>query len=348
MSGKHETPTILTNPEVLSEEHLPSRMRHNQETVAEIEECLAPISRNQRPLHVWLYGPPGAGKTATARHVLEEARRESGLRGLHVNCWQHDSLYSVLDHLTTELRILRAEEQRSTRKLEKFRKHLGDRPFLLILDEIDRPAPAERSRLLYSFCSLKTVGLIAISNSNSALFELDARVRSRLNPALLVFEPYTEKKLTEILVERAQLAFARGSWTRKLLRQTARLAAGDARAALKTLRRAAWIAERARAKRITPRHMQKAWNSMRRFRARYLLSKLTQDHRIIHRIVQYQKEILSRDLRQLYLVECSRAKRKPVAERTFSNYINDLKNAGLAKVERARVKGKVRLVKTVQ
>jgi len=93
--------------------------------------------------------------------------------------------------------------------------------------------------------------------------------------------------------------------------------------------------------------MEKAWSSVQELRKEYLLSKLTRGHRILYRIVAYQGEILSSDLRQLYLLECSRMKRRPIAERTFSNYINDLKRAGLAWVERARVRGKVRLIKTV-
>ena len=348
MSFHAEDPGILKNPEVLDEEHLPSRMLRSERRIAEIKGYLSPTLRKQRPMHLWLYGVPGTGKTVTARYVLEKMNRDSGLCGTYVNCWQHDSLYSILDYITAELRILRAEEQRTAKKLEKFQQHIKQEPFLLILDEMDKPSPRERASILYSFCNLPKVGLISISNSCDPLFELDARVRSRLNPALMVFTSYTAEELTTILAERAQEALAGGSWERKTLRKIAELADGDARVALQTLKKAAWIAERDRASKITDSHVRKAWSSTQELKRQYLLGKLTRDHRILYEIVKYQGQILSSDLRQLYLVECSRMKRKPIAERTFSDYINDLKRTGLAQVERARVRGKVRLIRVVE
>ena len=178
---------ILVNPNVLEEDHLPDRMLHSKDRIAEIEGYLSPVLKKQKPLHLWLYGDPGTGKTATARYILEKLQRKSAVKGLYVNCWQHESLYSILDYITAELRILRAEEQRTAKKLEKFQQYIKDEPFLLILDEMDKPAPKERSSIIYTFCCLPKVGLINISNSCDSLFELDARVRSRLNPVLVVY-----------------------------------------------------------------------------------------------------------------------------------------------------------------
>ena len=339
---------IFTAPEVLDDGYLPTSLTGGDAGLAEVQDCLAPVLRKQKPLHVWLYGAPGTGKTATARSVLEEMQRKWGAQGAYVNCWQHDSLYSILDCLTAELRILRAEEQRTARKLEKFEQRIKDAPFVLILDEIDKPLPKERSDILYSLCGLPKVGLISISNSIDPLFDLDARVRSRLNPALVAFQPHTQKELRAILVERAREALADRSWDSKTLRKIAELAKGDARVALQTLKKAAWTADGQGAGKITDQHVRKAWTATQELRRQYVLGKLTPDHRVLYRIVAYQRQILSSDLRQLYLVECSRTKRKPVAERTFSDYVNDLKRAGLADVERARVKGKVRLVRILE
>ena len=141
---------ILTNPDVLEEDHLPDHMLHRKNRIAEIEDYLSPILRKQRPLHLWLYGDPGTGKTSTARYVLEKMQQQSGVRGIYVNCWQHDSLYSILDYITVELRILRAEEQRTVRKLEKFEQYIKQDPFLLILDEMDKPSPKERASIISS------------------------------------------------------------------------------------------------------------------------------------------------------------------------------------------------------
>jgi cell division control protein 6 len=287
MAVNHEEARILTKPDVLEENHLPEHMLHCESRIAEIEDYLSPIIRRQRPMHLWLYGDPGTGKTATARYVLEKMQRKSGVKGTYVNCWQHDSLYSILDYITAELRILRAEEQRTTRKLEKFRQYIKQEPFLMILDEMDKPSPKERASIIYSFCSLPKVGLISISNSCDPLFELDARVRSRLNPVLVAFESYTCDELTAILTERAEESLAEGSFSDKTLSQIATFSNGDARMALQTLKRAAWLAERDRASKITDTHVRKAWSSTRELKTQYLLGKLTRDHRILYEKIRF-------------------------------------------------------------
>ncbi len=348
MAVNSESRRIIIHPEVLEDDYLPDRILHSQDRIAEIKDYLSPILRRQRPLHLWLYGDPGTGKTGTARYVLQKLQQESGIKGIYVNCWQHDSLYSILDYLTAELRILRAEEQRTARKLEKFQQYIKEDPFILILDEMDKPPPQERSSIVYTFCCLPKVGLINISNSCDPLFELDARVRSRLNPVLVVFKNYSCEELTAILTERAEEALREGSFDAENLSQIAELACGDARMALQTLKKAAWLTESGGVRKIADSHVRKAWSSTRELKRQYQLGKLTKDHRMLYDIVKYQGEILSSDLRHLYLLECSRARRRPIAERTFSDYINDLKRAGLAQLERARVRGKVRLVKVVK
>jgi cell division control protein 6 len=348
MAVNHGSLRIIANPDVLEEDHLPDHLLDREDKIAEIERYLSPILKKQRPLHLWLYGDPGTGKTATARYVLEKMRRKSGIKGIYVNCWQHNSLYSILDYLTAELRILRAEEQRTARKLEKFQQYIKEEPFLLILDEVDQPSPKERASIIYTFCCLPKVGLINISNSCNPLFELNGRVKSRLNPQLVAFNAYTSEQLTAILTERAEEALVKGSYSPKMLRRITQLVRGDARMAVQTLKKTAWLAESERANKITDSHVRKAWSSTQEFETREKLSNLTTDHKILYGIVKYQGEILSSDLRQLYLLDCSRAKRRPIAERTFSDYVNDLKTAGLALVERARVRGKVRLVRTVK
>lgn len=335
----------MKEPAVLDEEYLPGTVHHGGKRVVQIEDYLLPAQMKYSPLHVWVYGKPGTGKTTAAKHILEKMNKEAGVKGIYINCWHHDSLYSILDYITAELRILRAEEQRTARKLEKFQKHLNEEPFIIILDEMDRPSPKERETIIYSLCSMNKVGLICISNSCDCLFELDARVRSRLNPALVPFNSYSQDQLSVILTDRAQDALAEAALEDGIIHKIAKLADGDARVALQTLKKAAWLAEKERASNIGHPHIERAWSSTQQLKNQYVLGKLTPDHRILNEILKTKGEILSSELRQLYLAKCSKIKRKPVAERTFSDYINDLKVAGLAVVERARVRGKVRMLR---
>ncbi len=80
----------------------------------------------------------------------------------------------------------------------------------------------------------------------------------------------------------------------------------------------------------------------------YLLNKLTPDHKILYEIVKSRKEILSNQLWEAYLSEARKRKVKPIASRTYSEYVNKLRDLGLIKAERARVRGKVRVFRVVE
>jgi cell division control protein 6 len=246
-----------------------------------------------------------------------------------------------------QLRILRAEQNRTSFKLEKLRSHLKDLPLVILLDEIDQIKHSEISTILYNFDSILNAGLICISDSTQALIELQERVRSRLNPYTVFFPRYSRRNLLEILTYRAEQALASGSWTRTALQRIASVAQGDARAGIRMLRRAAVLADHQRMDKITTRSLKGQIKAAKEARKTRILNNLTQDHRILYKIVKQQRQVLSGDLWQKYLQHCARLKRKPLASRTFSDYANRLVQAGLITSERARVKGKVRLFSMV-
>jgi Cdc6-like AAA superfamily ATPase len=123
-----------------------------------------------------------------------------------VNCWEKDTFFEILDDIILQLRILRAEEHRTSLKLEKLRKHLGAQPLIIILDEIEQIKPSERSTTVYNLDSVSNVGMVCISNSHESLFELKELVRSRLNPYPVSFPAYTARSIMDILTHRASLA----------------------------------------------------------------------------------------------------------------------------------------------
>lgn len=65
------------------------------------------------------FGRPGTGKTLTAKFILRKIEREAYISSVYVNCWEHNSYYSVLDKLVRELRILGAEKLNTSFKLER-------------------------------------------------------------------------------------------------------------------------------------------------------------------------------------------------------------------------------------
>jgi archaeal cell division control protein 6 len=347
MMAPDSCPRIILNDNVLREDYIPPDLARRHAHASSIRACAEPIVSGRRGMHVWLHGTPGSGKTSLAKALLEELHQGSTIPHVVVNCWERRTLYEALDQIVTHLRIFRAEEHRISVKLERIRRHLDGRWLMVLLDEIDKIAPAERSRILYNLDALGNVGLICISNNLDALCEVEERVRSRINPATICFDTYSPAQIVDILRERAELALVQGSCPDQVLFRIGRLSAGDARIGIQTLRRAAEEAERACRPRITSGDVESAWRDQQKVKTRRLLAGLTEDHRILRMIVLERKEVLSTDLWEMYLQRCSRHGRRPIALRTFSDYVNDLGNAGLLTRERARVKGNVRLLKAV-
>jgi archaeal cell division control protein 6 len=296
-------------------------------------------------MHVWLHGSSGAGKTAVATSVLSRLRQEAAVQFVSVNCWEKDTLYEILDQIIAELKVFRAEEHRSSVKMERLQRQLGSRCLLILLDEIDKIAPCERARVLYSLNQLGNTGLICISASLGSFYEMEERIRSRINPRTVAFKPYSAEEIAEILNQRAQVALAQDACPAFLIKRMAAVCNGDSRVAIKTLRNAADVAQRQGHPAIQARDLSAGWNDCQDARMAHVLDGLTEDHRLLYKIAAESQGVLSTALREAYLQRCSQCNRKPVADRTFSAYVNQLVRLGLLTCERARVKGNVRLLK---
>lgn len=103
--------SIVVNREALTENFVPEGIVGREGETRQIRHCLYPATQRRKPLHVWIHGGSGAGKTALARFMLSELKRKQGIEGAYVCCWQHHTLYKVVDALIEQLRILRAEQQ---------------------------------------------------------------------------------------------------------------------------------------------------------------------------------------------------------------------------------------------
>jgi orc1/cdc6 family replication initiation protein len=336
---------IVTDREVLSESYIPSIIHARDKQIQELNLCLSPAIEHKKPIHAWLYGPPGSGKTCVARYVLSQINAHHPLRNAYINCWQYPTLYSILDKVAQELKLLGPEIQSTAVKLGKFRKAVGTKPFILVLDEIDKVLPKERNAILYSLSSIENLDLICIAGNRHSFHILEDRVKSRLNPKLIEFKPYSDKELTVICSLRAELALEPETCPQGSLREISRLADGDARCAVQTLNIACQYAERDGTRLLGRTHVNQGWNRARELKALYALDALSDNHRLLYALVKRKGELLSGELWRLYLRTCRAKGIKPIAVRTFSVYMNRLIREGLVTGKRAQIRGKVRIFK---
>ena len=325
--------TIIAQPFIFSEDYIPDHLVGRDKELRHLTDILGPATAGKKPPHIWLTGPSGSGKTSLVHAALTKLGRRVGDDWLRINCAEDPTSYLALERMCRELRVLRAEQQSASIKLQRLSAQWGERPFILVLDEVDMMAPKQRSDLLYLLSNVSKVGLIAIAYHRTTFAELDRRVRSRMSPEMLHLRRYPDASLAAILEHRAQLGLQSDAWNEKLLKEIVGRAEQDARLAVKILGRVAQHAERARSSTITEDHLKSVTAALEDIRLLQRTRHLNPHQILIQQLVVQAKEITSPDIRKSYVEQCKERKLKPVASRTFLVYLNRLVNQKLVEEE---------------
>lgn len=339
---------ILIDLEVLSEKHAPASLSPRAGQIKEIKECLYPGMQGQKPVNIWMHGSPGTGKTTAATHILSYLEKRSSIGRIYVNCWKYNTFYSVLEFMVNKLKRGFGDARDTTFRLSQFENLVKDRPFIVVLDEIDLVNARERDDMIYNLLTITDLGLICISESRYPVLAMDERTRSRLNPRMISFEDYSREELVQILKERAMLALYDGAWSMDVLEHVVDRAGGDARMAIQILRNSAISASLEGRRRIRPRHVEKGFTDTFSLRKKYDLKFLTEHHAVLYDIIKAKPSITSIKLFREYLNVCEERNWKAVASRTFSLYLNKMTEIKLIRAERARTRGKVHSFRVVE
>jgi cell division control protein 6 len=324
---------LIEDGNLLSSEAVAGEPIGRQDQVKGLRTCLAPMLRGEPALNTWVCGPPGSGKTLLARWATQKICGGAGSRvAAYVNCWEHRSLYSVLQAIIDELKILGAEAQDTSIKMGRIRQALRGRPFAVILDEIDRPMPAQQEEIVYGLLGLPKGALACIANGTQALATMDERVRSRLSPVVVELTAYSTKEIEAILTDRARRSLVPGSWSSAVLRRIAAGAAGDARLAIQLLRQGAAAAEEAGSSRIDWRFVEQRIRQYQALREESRLAGLSEHERIIWELVLQHTPLGTAELARHYISHCQRHGIQPMARRTFTKYLSRLAATGMVAV----------------
>ncbi|MBI1742886.1 AAA family ATPase [Candidatus Acetothermia bacterium] len=321
--------SIILAPEVLEEGHLPEVLVAREAQIEDARFCLALATNNWKPIHVWLHGRPGLGKTTVTRHLLNQLGN-AGIKSVHVNCGERKSFYSVLDFIVAELRILKGSQRGSSYKLDILKDHAEKKPIVVALDEIHLMPIAERTDMLHALAPMGKLGLVCISPSRGTITSLEESTYSRLSPKLIEFARYSVDDVFKILWLRAQHAIAENAWSEDLLKMIAERAEGDARIAIQTLKRAAMLADRENDC-IKPRHVETAFGRVKDLKRSYELKGMGEHHRLAYQIVSEKREVMTPELLDEYLRRCKVSGMRPVSRRSLGNYLKDISRKGWVK-----------------
>ncbi|RDZ65343.1 cell division control protein Ccd6 [Haloferax sp. Atlit-12N] len=221
---------------------VPADLVHRNHELNLLSTALSPILNGKSGSNTIVTGPSGVGKTTTARFGLAQLQTEADVVTKYVNCWDDHRPWVVLYDILSEVGKVWDLHRRSTAHdmlLTRLRESI-DKPYVVILDEVDR---LDETDLLYSLDAIPELTLVLITNREEELFaSMDERVHSRFRSGVRIYcEPYRVSELVEILDARVREGLQYDVPT-EILERIADHAAGDARVSIRSLYRAAKLA----------------------------------------------------------------------------------------------------------
>ncbi|MEM5829391.1 MAG: AAA family ATPase [Candidatus Aenigmatarchaeota archaeon] len=341
---------VFKNEEVLHPEYLPENLPHREGQIKHLAENLIPAAQKRIPQNTFIFGPPGTGKTASAKFVFKEFENYSGIKTIYINCWDYKTIASIFAKICLELGGF--AQRRGVSKdeiLERFveiSNKLG-RGLIICLDEVDQLIFHDKAAL-YDLLRINQyvkvpVGLVFISNNQFVFANVEPRIKSSLNIEEMEFKPYSLLEMKDILEERAKLAFTSFESAAILLAANHAVQnGGDVRVGLECLLKAGRLAEKEGSNKLGVSHLKAILPSIKPIKPEILRERLNLDEKIILQIVEEKKRIFTNELYEIY---CKRIE-LPVGERRFRDFLKHLEEIGMIKIlsRRRGIAGRKRIV----
>jgi cell division control protein 6 len=333
---------LFRDESVLYPDFLPEQLLEREKETNEIVFSLKPASSGGKPANLFIFGPPGTGKTAVTRFVLKQLQEFSGkAKPFLVNCFEANSRHAVLSFLAEKSGAI--VPKRGIGSEEIFSELLAawkreKTVPIVVLDEADQLlSMPDGSNLLYDLLRVSELqatrsGIIVISNDSELLVQLDERVKSRLAARQLCFEKYSPEQLKKILAERCKLAFLPGTAGSEIVSLAAGHAAkmgGDCRVGIECLLAAGREAEKQNSEKILPEHLQKVFSSVDKVSLEKRLNYLNAIETAVLKAIARHNGLTSGDLLRYFQEE----ENKKMGERSFRQVVSKLEQMRLVEAK---------------
>ncbi len=352
--------SVFLDKNAISPHFVPKHLPFREKEQTELSEQLSAALYDKKPSNVFIYGKPGAGKTAVSRSVLSQLllfaqTKNKNVNGAYINCRHHNSKYRVLSKVVKELfpneNFLGYS---ASFVFDKTLEGVSKRGlhYVLILDEIDKVKDLDE--LVYALSrsndelSAGSVSLVGISNNVLFKDRLDSRTKSSLCEHEMVFAPYNAAELSQILLERIPLAFKSDTVETGAVRLAAALSAsesGDCRQAVLLLQKAGELADQKKSPKVTENEVHAAKKKVEEEIVLHLISTLPRHQQfVLHALatLSLQKKsqqriagspeeapLFSGEVFDEYVRTARQFKEPPVSSRWYRQYVSELETLGM-------------------
>jgi cell division control protein 6 len=206
---------ILLDPAILdAQSDPPGGVPLCRETYLDIMATnVSQVFRTGRARNIFVWGPPGSGKTASVQYLLRETQQHSSTTGAlvataYVNAGRTRNPYYTLTEILRQLNIAAPDVGWQFFRLKQaFENALKEKSALIAIDEVESILFKEKEPLIYYLNRQPKTTLILISNKLSQATQLPEKCLSTLQPLMISFKPYSGSEAFMILKARAQRAF---------------------------------------------------------------------------------------------------------------------------------------------
>jgi len=220
---------------------------------------------------------------------------------------------------------------------------LYERVLVFMFDEIDKLVEKSGDDTLYNLSRINSgldrskVSIIGISNDLKFTDFLDPRVKSSLGEEEIVFPPYDAEQISDILDQRAEIAYREDALEQDVIPLCSAFAAqehGDARRALDLLRCAGEFAERDGEDRVGAEHVRRAQDKIELDRIVEAVRTLpTQSKLVLLSIIDLDENGESRvttgEVYNVYRTLAEEAGLDPLTQRRATDLISELDMLGI-------------------
>ena len=248
--------------------------------------CIKPLFQKRNGRNLFIYGPPGIGKTLACKNVLKELEEQSDeIFPIYINCWQKNTSFKILIEICNLLDYKLTHNKKTDELFNIVKGILNKKSAVFVFDESDK---LDDFDFLYSIMEeIYRRSIFLINNDSSWLSELEDRIKSRLMPEMLEFRPYNNKEIEGIIRERIKYAFFENIWQEEAIELAVEktFELGDIRSGLFILKEAGNNAEDRSSRKITLDDVQKAIEKLPKFSSKNA-SELDEDKKFILEIIK--------------------------------------------------------------
>ncbi len=313
--------SLFINEDALDTEYTPPIIKYRENQQRYIATCINPLLSGRNGKNLFITGKPGIGKTVAVRHILNELNKETEeIETIYINCWKKDTAYKVIMDICEQLNYKFIQNRRTDELLKEIAKILNKKAAVIVLDEADKLAEISIIYNLLEDIYKKTI--ILITNEKEWLSELDQRIRSRLMPEVLEFQPYNFEEIEGILKQRIEFALIPNVLEKEAFELIAKktFEVRDIRAGLFLLKESVNAAESEASRRVRINHANKAVEKLNDFHIKSSADLADDELRILDFIKMHSGKSMG-DIYKEY------EKNMPLAYRTFFRKIKHLEKS---------------------